>query len=524
MYSITSDKLNALKASAREVSGGVYIYNDVGSSVSDYFLPGGDLISFKVERTAPMGKFFGFIVSQKVTVELIGSHPLPKGRKIQPYYEVAGGSIGIQYFYVDEVTINEVGNTTTIVAYDIFHKAAEKLIGDVEITFPITLQAYTEAVVAALGASLQGSIGYINPTLDVVNINGDESLNSILIAIAEATGTICYVHNGDKIKFRRLNSESAVDMLDASQYFEFKTQDDITLTQIASTTQLGENISYGEEGYTQAIWDNPFLELYENLESHLETLGTEMIGSVMTPYNITWRGNPYYEIGDCLEIKTVKSEESKFIYLLNETFSFNGGYKSVVNWESKESENIHATPTTISKVLSNTYAKVDKVNKEIELVASDVSNNAAQISGLKVTTDNITASVERADSKIDSSIDNMNDNMALLTKKIEAKMSADDVQLQISEALGEGVSAVTTSTGFTFNEEGLTVSKSTSPIATTITENGMTVSRSETDLLKCNADGVTARNLHANTYLIVGLYSRFENYGERRTRCFWIGE
>ena len=130
MYSTTSDILNALKAPAREVSGGVYIYNDIGSSVSDYFLPGEDLIDFTIERTAPMGKFFGFIVSQKVTVKVAGSHPLPKGRKIQPYYEVGGGggSIGIQYFYVDEVTIDEVSNTTTIVAYDIFQKAIEKRI------------------------------------------------------------------------------------------------------------------------------------------------------------------------------------------------------------------------------------------------------------------------------------------------------------------------------------------------------------------------------------------------------------
>lgn len=525
MYSITSDILNALKAPAREVSGGVYIYNDIGSSVSDYFLPGGDLIDFKVERTAPMGKFFGFIVSQKVTVKLIGSHPLPKGRKIQPYYEVgvAGNSMGIQYFYVEDVTIDEVGNTTTIVAYDIFQKASEKTIGEVAITFPITLQAYTEAIVATLGTSLQGDIGNINPTLNVVNVNGDETLKSMLIAVAEATGTICYVYSGDKIKFRRLNGETAVDVLDGSQYFEFKTQDDITLTQIASTTQLGENISYGEGGYTQAIWDNPFLELYEGLETHLETLGTEMIGAVMTPYNLTWRGNPYYEIGDYIEVKTAKSEESKFIYFLNETFTYSGGYKSIANWEDKESEDIHSTPTSISKVLNQTYAKVDKVNNEIEIVAAKAAENTEAISSLRLTTNTIALSVQEVRANTTALGQEVNEEISSLAQRVDAMITSDSVQLQIQEAMKTGTSAVTTTTGFTFNEEGLKISKTGSEMSTQITEDGMTVSRNETKVLVCDNVGVSARNLHASTYLTVGGRSRFENYEANRTGCFWVG-
>ena len=551
MYSTTSDILNALKAPAREVSGGVYIYNDIGSSVSDYFLPGEDLIDFTIERTAPMGKFFGFIVSQKLTVKLIGSHSLPKGRKLQPYYEVAGGSIGIQYFYVDEVTIDEVANTTTIVAYDIFQKATEKTIDEVAITFPITLQAYTEAVAAALGTSLQGSIGYINPTLNVVNINGDETLKSILIAIAEATGTICYVHSGDKLKFRRLGSETAADTLDGSQYFEFATKDDITLTQVASTTQLGENISYGEEGYTQAIWDNPFLELYEDLETHLETLGTEMIGTVMTPYNIIWRGNPYYEIGDYIEVKTAKSEESKFIYFLNETFTYGGGYKSVLEWESEESEDIHSTPTSISKVLNQTYAKVDKVNNEIEIVAATANQastkaeqaaaqvgqateaanqatakakeNTEAISSLRLTTDAISMSVQEVRANTTALGEEIDEDIASLTQKVDAMITSDSVQLQIQEAMKTGTSAVTTTTGFTFNEEGMNISKTGSEMSTQITEDGMTVSRNETEVLVCDNAGVSARNLHASTYLTVGGRSRFENYEANRTGCFWVG-
>lgn len=81
---------------------------------------------------------------------------------------------------------------------------------------------------------------------------------------------------------------------------------------------------------------------------------------------------------------------------------------------------------------------------------------------------------------------------------------------------------VTTATGFTFNEEGLTVSKTGSEMETQITEDGMTVSKNGSVVLTANNIGVDAVNLHATTYLIIGQNSRFEDYNGR-TGCFWIG-
>ena len=103
----------------------------------------------------------------------------------------------------------------------------------------------------------------------------------------------------------------------------------------------------------------------------------------------------------------------------------------------------------------------------------------------------------------------------------------EDVEIAIKSELSNGVDKVITATGFTFNEQGLTVSKSDSEISTQITEDGMTVSKSGDVVLTANNEGVSAQNLHATTYLIIGNYSRFEDYintaGEARTGCFWIG-
>lgn len=100
------------------------------------------------------------------------------------------------------------------------------------------------------------------------------------------------------------------------------------------------------------------------------------------------------------------------------------------------------------------------------------------------------------------------------------KVTADTEKLK--EEVAAGVSSVSNAVG-TFNSDGLRISRSGSEMTTQITDNGMTVSRNEQQVLVANAQGVDAENLHATTYLIVGKYSRFEDYGDNRTGCFWIG-
>ena len=107
-------------------------------------------------------------------------------------------------------------------------------------------------------------------------------------------------------------------------------------------------------------------------------------------------------------------------------------------------------------------------------------------------------------------------------------MSAEDVTIAIRNEITNGatVTKVETTTGFKFDEEGLTISKSDSQMKTNIDEDGMSIVRNDMEVLNADSDGVTAYNLHAKTYLIMGSTSRFEDYvknGKKRTGCFWIG-
>ena len=134
--------------------------------------------------------------------------------------------------------------------------------------------------------------------------------------------------------------------------------------------------------------------------------------------------------------------------------------------------------------------------------------------------------VEELKKSLNESVGDINDSIVDLSTRVSAQMTSEDVQLQIQTELSNGIETVSTTTGFTFNNEGLTIAKSGSEMATQITEDGMTVYRGSEGVLIANNEGVHAEDLTATTYLIIGDRSRFENFerdGSTRTGCFWIG-
>ncbi len=112
-----------------------------------------------------------------------------------------------------------------------------------------------------------------------------------------------------------------------------------------------------------------------------------------------------------------------------------------------------------------------------------------------------------------------------MSSKVSAAMTSEQVNLAIQKEMGKGAAKVSTTTGYTFDDTGLTVEKSNSEMKTQITEDGMTVYKNGQETLRANNQGVEAVDLKATTYLIVGRNSRFEDMPDgKRTGCFWIGE
>ena len=100
-------------------------------------------------------------------------------------------------------------------------------------------------------------------------------------------------------------------------------------------------------------------------------------------------------------------------------------------------------------------------------------------------------------------------------------VTPEQVEILIQEH--QDTTGITTSTGFTFNSEGMTIAKSGNEMSTNVNEDGMIIKRNDEEVLTVNNVGVNAKNLRATTYLWIGTFSRFEDYNDSRTGCFWVG-
>ena len=177
----------------------------------------------------------------------------------------------------------------------------------------------------------------------------------------------------------------------------------------------------------------------------------------------------------------------------------------------------------MSNKIDSVFVDIDEAKESISNVQDKVTFQESRISRLEVDTDTISAEVRRIETTTSESINGLDESVQELSSRVGMTMTSDQVEIAIEKKLTQGVDSVTTKTGFTFDDEGLTVNKTGSEMTTQVTEDGMTVSRSGTQVLVANNQGVQATNLNANTFLIIGGKARFEKYGADRIGCFWIG-
>ena len=371
------------------------------------------------------------------------------------------------------------------------------------------------------------------------NFDGTESVREALDDVAEATGTIYFINNNWELVFKTLDiSGNPVFAIDKSKYFTLTAKTKNTLTGITSATELGDNVTIGTSNDAhQYLRDNAFLENRDDISTLIENIFSKVNGLSMYQFDLKYRGNFLLECGDKISI-TTKDDEIINCYVLNDTITYNGGLIGTMKWSYNHAQGETASnPHNIGDAIKQTYARVDKQQKQITLLVSEQEKNTTDIAQLKLDKDSINASVstivntqtELSGNIVDiqNSLSDQNESNAkqfdTLTEKVEATMTSDEIQLAISTELEKGTDKVTTSTGFTFNDEGLTISKSDSEMSTNIDEDGMSIFKGSQEVLTANNAGVDAQNLHATTYLIIGTNSRFEDYGSDRTGCFWIG-
>lgn len=532
MLSGNAEFIASFAAPVRTPSIVIYL-KEKGTNATVEVIGENDITELTYERVGDNTKFFGYGICQKMNV-----HIIDKNRDLDistnNYFQVLLGCNNmVAYFspkmYVSQVRRDELTNELSVTAYDAIYQMSGKTVSEVDITQGMTIGMYISEAAAVFGleTTYKGKYAPFGTTyIGKANFDGAETIREMLDSAAEATQSIYYIDSNDMLVFRQLDRDGEpVYTIDRAQYYDMDSSNNRRLCSLCHTTELGDAITakMTQTGTTQYLRDNPFYELREDVHTLLEN-ALDLIGGItINQFECDWRGNPLIELGEKIALVT-KNGETVISYLLDDIIKFDGSMRQQTRWRYEDDPAETAdNPSNLGEMLYKTYARVDKVNKEIEIVASNVSANGDEIAELRLNTNSIQASVTKTENAVNSALGNMNNDIADLTKKVEATITADDIKLEIQSQLQDGVGKVTTKTGFTFDDEGLTVSKSGSEMTTQITEDGMTVYRGGQSVLVADNQGVTATNLHADTYLWIGKYSRFEDYEPTRTGCFWVG-
>lgn len=522
-----------LSAPVRNIKARVELYN--GSTLINTFKATDALKSFEIERVGE-SKFFGFGICQRLNVKLRDINraiSITTANTLDIAYGVENEYVyPSPLFYVTEVNRDENTNELSITAYDALYLANAHTVAELALPLNYTIGTFAKACGTLLGIPMAAQnvaemdLAFTTLYEGGANFSGAESLREALNAIAEATQTVYYVDSNWQLVFKRLDLEGApVAELNRENYFSLESKTNRRLARITHTTELGDNVTVATTatGSTQYVRDNPFWNMREDIDTLIEAALANVGGLTINQFSTSWRGNFLIEIGDKIAIVT-KDGETVYSYLLNDTITYNGSFAQATEWNYEDNEaETEANPATIGDALRQTYARVDKQNKQIQLVVADADANKEAISALQVEANGISATVQKIETEANDGFESINSDIATLTSKVDAAITAESVQLAIQQELADGVEKVVTTTGFTFDEAGLTVAKSGSEMTTTITEDGMLVFRDTEEVLRADNEGVKAEDLHATTYLIIGTNSRFENYGTDRTGCFWIG-
>ena len=455
-----------------------------------------EIKSIKIETTGINGKFFGVSYCQKLSVSFIDKDKkinfskndeiaiflCPTEKYNAPdadnYYNVAYAP-----YFVDSFKRNEKTGEVSAIGYDIMGVASNTpfSLGEGD---SFTLQQILDRCKPLAGISGGNGINvsYLleSWTREQINLSGKETVRDILTAIAEITGSFMFIYpywtNDDvgSLCFythpfkNRIHTQLGYlyqeTYIDKSRYFELTSDKPYKLTGIASVNELEDVVAVGTTEQQQVIYSNPFLTLLpdETQQTILTGILNQLKDFSFTPFNCEWRGDPRLEPVDWLTFED--KQGNKFTsYLLNETFEYNGGFKSTIWWEGAESERTDINSKSISNNILKTKATVDKVKGEITLEVSR-AKEAEQLLGSRITINEnaITSEVKNrqdADSELSSTI-----TQTATEIRQEVKNTTDGLDSKITQTANSISAEITArenadtelSTRITANENGIT--------------------------------------------------------------------
>ena len=242
------------------------------------------------------------------------------------------------------------------------------------------------------------------------------------------------------------------------------------------------------------------------LEEAAKNLYEQLKGSCHTPWTLRTSADTGIRVGDIFTV-TDTDRNTHIIYAMN-CVEKDGVLTVTSTGDARRSVQM-AINTARYEALTGRVLALQADIEGVKIENRDAQENLAAL----------TLEVEGIASKV---VQNESQEEQTLQKITTLQQNAESLSLQVEQIAKNGSGSVTTSTGYTFNEEGLKIAKAGQEMENLLDNTGMYVRRSGDVILQANSDGVVAKDVTVQNYLIIGSHARFEDYPTGRTACFYI--
>ncbi len=263
---------------------------------------------------------------------------------------------------------------------------------------------------------------------------------------------------------------------------------------------------------TYVISGNPLVaeDSADNLVKIAQTLYDRLSAVSYTPCKVSIPVEFALSVGEIISVITPEGDPLT-VYIMNRTQS---GNKEVMEATGSVTRNNNSIAN--EQILRNLSGKVLNLKMTMDGLQAENRDAAGKIASLSMDVSGIASEVSRQQT----------DNQSIKTQLTSLSQKADSMEIRVQQIMDNGTAKVQTETGFTFDQRGLTISKTGSQMENLLDETGMYVKRNGEVILQANQDGVCAVDVTVRNYLIVGEHARFEDYSNgtdhKRTACFWI--
>lgn len=435
-------------------------------------------------------------------------------------------------FIVKEIEKQEDTNTYKLTCYDKM-LLSMKNYEDMGITYPITIKNYLGEVCTYLGLTFANSNDTF-PNYDKQikkELYLDEDMNSlgytfrdVLDEIAQATASTICINDDDEVEVRYITNsgdtinEEFIKNTRASFDELYGPINSIVLSRSADSDSvfLQDDESIQENGLhelkisdNQIMNDNDRSDYLEDILEQLDglTFNTndfESIGitylELCDRYNVSLRGNTY----SCV--------------MFNDEIEVNNGLNETIYTDMpQETKTDYTKADKTDRKINQTYIIADKQQGEIEALVSKTNNlDTAEKNNYQ---DIITRLGNYA---LDSKVDEIETSVRQIQTDTYSRTEVNQILKGTfyDEDNNQVVSEIVKTTSGTFDENGMLYEKTNAKTSTRINEIGVKVQDtiSNDELLFAGYDEninqtiVRADNMTTRNFLVVGQYSRFQDY------------